>query len=531
MAWNGAMFPAVSRVMARWMTSLAVTVGVLMGGRSQAGEAVIPLVATAEIKGTTEPCGCNSDPLGDVARVVALARGGLLLDAGGLLYDRETLTRAKWPQADAKAAALASIYKDAPVGLGADDLARGADRVRPARLAANAGGVGPRLVTVSGVKIGVFGITSVTGAKAALPAAKTAVAELKSRGAQIIVALLTMPRLDARNLLKQLDGVQFGVVGADVGEGMTEAEAVGGAFLVAPADQGRRAARIELHVRDGQTKLAPFGGEAERKTQIERAQKRIDTLKAQLAEWKKDPNADAGFVAARQAELAALQTDRARLDGEKPTAPAGSYFSYSLVPIRRALPRDPRTAELLKQLDKKIGTVNFAAAQHEALPAADPATPHYVGMSACYKCHRPAVEFWQHTVHAQAWKTLVDVNKQYNYDCIGCHTTGLGRPGGANLATVEKAGLVDVQCEVCHGPASKHVAEAGLDDPSTLTRKPAERFCADNCHRPEHSDTFQLVPYLRDVTGKGHGEKLRASLGKGVTGHELRHAALQSAGR
>ena len=71
----------------------------------------------------------------------------------------------------------------------------------------------------------------------------------------------------------------------------------------------------------------------------------------------------------------------------------------------------------------------------------------------------------------------------------------------------------------------------GLDEPSTLVKRPAERFCADNCHRPEHSDTFQLVPYLRDVTGKGHGEKLRAQLGDGVTGHELRHNALSAAGR
>ena len=76
-------------------------------------------------------------------------------------------------------------------------------------------------------------------------------------------------------------------------------------------------------------------------------------------------------------------------------------------------------------------------------------------MDACAKCHKPAVEFWKKTVHARAWKTLVEVDKQYHYDCIGCHVTGWEKPGGVNLATVEKRGLVDVQCETCHGPGSR----------------------------------------------------------------------------
>jgi hypothetical protein len=369
----------------------------------------------------------------------------------------------------------------------------------------------------------VFGVP----AGGSVAAARAEVAKLA--GAQVIVGLFAMPRPEARNLLKQLDGVWFGVVGAEVGEGMAEPEPVGGAFLISPADQGRRAARVELHVKNGKPAALLFGGEAEKKTQLERAQKRIDTLKAQLADWRKDATADAAFVKAREAELAGLEGERARLDASRPSPPPGSWFSYALVPIRRTLPRDAKVAAQLKQLDKQIGQVNFAASQHTPPPSPEPGQPRYVGVSACGKCHQPAVEFWKTTVHARAWKTLVDADKQYNYDCIGCHVTGFGRAGGSNLGSAEKQGLVNVQCEVCHGPGSKHVEEAGLDEPKTLTLKPAERFCADNCHTPEHSDTFQLAPYLRDVTGKGHGEKLRALLGAGVTGHELRQKALGTA--
>src|SRR5436853_2135270 len=53
-------------------------------------DSLLTLIATAEVRGTPEPCGCQSDPLGDIARVATLlsearGRGGaLLVDAGGL---------------------------------------------------------------------------------------------------------------------------------------------------------------------------------------------------------------------------------------------------------------------------------------------------------------------------------------------------------------------------------------------------------------------------------------------------------------
>jgi hypothetical protein len=291
---------------------------------------------------------------------------------------------------------------------------------------------------------------------------------------------------------------------------------------MAPADQGRKVARIELHVKNGRPERVLFGGETQRRLELERTKKRIQTLTLQLADWKKDPSADKSFVAARDNELRDLQKERQQLETTQPSPPPGSYFTYTLVPVRRTLARDPATAKQLKQLDKEIGAANFAASQHETPP---PGEPHYVGVAACQKCHKPAVEFWKTTVHSHAWKTLVDVDKQYNYDCTGCHVTGLGKPGGVTLATVEKAGLVDVQCEVCHGPGSKHVEESG----GSIIAKPPERYCADNCHTPEHSDTFQYVAYLRDILGKGHGEKARAALGEGVTGHELRQKALGAA--
>ena len=187
--------------------------------------------------------------------------------------------------------------------------------------------------------------------------------------------------------------------------------------------------------------------------------------------------------------------------------------------MRHVIPRDPGVEAELTQLAKTIGETNFAAAKHAAGARRRGGRADLRGRRRrASKCHKPAVAFWKKTVHASAWKTLVEVDKQYHYDCIGCHVTGWEKPGGSNLGTVEKRGLVDVQCETCHGPGSKHVAEDGLDEPRTIVTKPPDRFCADNCHTKEHSDTFALVPYLRDILGKGHGEKARAALGNGTDG-------------
>ena len=501
---------------------------------------LVTIVATAEVKGTPEPCGCTSDPLGDVSRVATLAKGGLWIDAGSLSYNREELSAERRPQADATAAALARIYggAGAEVGLGADDLPPGA-RLQPARQACNARGLpltAPRMRIVDGVKIGVFGVVAparVAPRKAGDPvaAARRAVAQLTRQGAQVIVALAGMNRVETRALVRAVPGIRFAIVGAEVGDGMSEPEPVGDGWLMAPADLARFAVKLTVEVKGpGSLTLAP--GAAGRKRELERTDKRIATLRAQLSEWKKDATADAGFVAARQQELEALVAARQQLaSGPPPPPPTGNWFSYELVPMRHTIARDPAVAGELRELARAIGRANLTAAAGRPSPAAEAGAPSYVGDSACAGCHKPAVEFWKKTVHAQAWKTLVDVDKQYNYDCIGCHVTGWEKPGGVNLATVEKRALVDVQCEVCHGPGSAHVAEAGLDEPRTLTRKPAERFCADNCHTREHSDTFALVPYLRDILGKGHGDKARAQLGDGVTGHELRQKALQAAGR
>jgi hypothetical protein len=491
------------------------------------------LVATAELRGTTEPCGCNSDPLGDLARVVPLLNGGLLLDAGDLTYPVDAISPARRPQADLKAQAIASIYKEADAALGPSDLLGPLAPPRQACNVQNPAIVAPHVRVVNGLRVGVFGVSDpqrMKGAGDPAAAATKAVAALEADRAQVIVGLLALNRADAHDLMAKVAGIDFGIVGLDVEEGMPEAEPVNGGFLVSPADQGRRVARIAISPvgATGRVHPAAFDGAAGHAQKLARTDKRIKQLAAQLTAWQSDKTADPAFVAARKDELGKLTADRADLAARPPAPPSTPYFTYALVDVKRALQRDPAVALRLRELDHSIGAANLAAAKSDVVPPADKGKPTFVGQAACAKCHKAAVEFWTTTHHANAWKTLVDVDKQYNYDCIGCHVTGWQEPGGSTMGTAEKQALVNVQCETCHGAGSTHVAESGLDDPKTM-HDPDKDLCRNSCHTMEHSDTFTLEPYLRDILGAGHGEKRRKALGDGPTGHELRQAAMAQA--
>jgi hypothetical protein len=110
----------------------------------------------------------------------------------------------------------------------------------------------------------------------------------------------------------------------------------------------------------------------------------------------------------------------------------------------------------------------------------NPGKVEYVGSERCKKCHEYAYEIWEKTPHSRAYKTLVDAkrpsNRQYDPECIVCHTVGFGYLSGyinekrtplpllprKGHQPVEKAKhhLRDVGCEACHGPASLHVANS-----------------------------------------------------------------------
>ena len=529
-------------------------------GAGDGGEKVI-LFITTEMKGTIEPCGCNSDPLGDIARTIALveqARRGptpvVVVDGGSLLFTEPRVSGEKAAPERLKAEFLIGMFRDrlaaAAIGLGPFDLSMGPAAVQPPRQAANlrpGSGVAtepPKLVQAGRVKIGIFGVVAI-GALGdgtlqiddPVPVARAAVADLRKRGADVIVALAHMTRKDARDLARKASGIDLVVVGQNAPANparLVEApEQVDGAWLVQPADRGQVVSRIDVTLRAGGgsgPRLVDAIGESRAQVELVSLARQAADLTAELARWKKEAGADRAFVAEKEKELAAIAAEREQLRTTPLRIPEhGSWFTLSQVRVRKRLACDSKVVAAKTEVDRLSGQASLEAVKKAGPPPAPPAgKPKYVGIEECESCHQAAVDFWRKTVHARAWKTLTDLGKDRSFDCVGCHVTGWDEPGGSNLAFNEP--LRDVQCEVCHGPASLHVDANGKEKVSSLVRKTPEDRCK-GCHSEDHSDTFQYDAYLRDVTGPGHGQALRAQLGDGPTGHALRAAALEKAGR
>lgn len=118
----------------------------------------------------------------------------------------------------------------------------------------------------------------------------------------------------------------------------------------------------------------------------------------------------------------------------------------------------------MRQILAAVAVVLASLALPQTVAAAE-----YVGVKTCTKCHEVQGESWANTSHAKAFDSLkvgvkadekkkasLDPTKDYtkDKDCVGCHSTGLGQPGGYTLGG-DPGGqpqLGSVGCESCHGP-------------------------------------------------------------------------------
>ena len=145
---------------------------------------------------------------------------------------------------------------------------------------------------------------------------------------------------------------------------------------------------------------------------------------------------------------------------------------------------------------------------------ADP-VDHFVGVAVCERCHEPEAAQWRTTAHSMAWETLVRERKDATPECITCHVVGYREPGGFRTASLTP-GLMNVQCENCHGVGTQH-REEWLKQLSPLT--------CQNCHRDEHDPEFDYEKKLALVTHSNlTGEsvrvvKARRERTRGGTGH------------
>ena len=171
------------------------------------------------------------------------------------------------------------------------------------------------------------------------------------------------------------------------------------------------------------------------------------------------------------------------LDAEHHIASAYLFSTW----LGDSIPDDPAVRAELSRFYDTIGRTQAALVKVAPLFAADPAWhgAAFAGAARCAPCHKSEHAQWKETPHASAYKTLLDVHRNYQPRCVVCHVVGLGRPQGYALGSPDLR-LVGVQCESCHGPGAVHAA-APLK--TNIRRKVAAQVCLE-CHNPDHSNHF-----------------------------------------
>ena len=132
--------------------------------------------------------------------------------------------------------------------------------------------------------------------------------------------------------------------------------------------------------------------------------------------------------------------------------------------------------------------------------ADEKAKPEYVGANKCKGCHKVQHKSWLETKHAKAFDVLSDEEKK-KPECVSCHITGKTAKGEV---------LEGVQCEACHGPASKYKSIKIMNkkkwaaDPEMYQKKAVEAGLiyskeenCKRCHKKEGNPNFKKFDFAK----------------------------------
>ncbi len=449
----------------------------------------VTIAWTAEVRGEIEVCGCPTVPYGGFERreryLDRLREQGdpvIVLDAGEMLKKGARLARA----ADEVLRASTVLKLAAQVGLDAwapsptDLQLKGLTKGWDTAVAANVEGMNAgTVIERGGARIGVIGVS---GGAAGHPLDSDAVAQQVAESIRRLTppqgldGLVVISNADTpvNTAIAQLPSV--GMVLTTRGGDLDPPLRTEGAPIIEAPDRGRFVSVVRWVIG---TTAGPAGlvedGPDDRSWQA--WDDALERLPLQTG-------------AARDAEGARIASSWQTLSPEA--------SGRNLILVRdRPLGTDldiptshDETPPTLKAFQK--ASVDVAAGHTN-----EPATRHYMGTGACISCHNaPWFAAWAYTPHAGAWKALVNRQATQNPECVGCHSTAWGEPGG-NASTDPTAMFTwkAVQCESCHGPLSEHVA-----NPSQNHTRPVTQATCLACHDPANSPQFNYTTYLQRVS-------------------------------
>lgn len=161
----------------------------------------------------------------------------------------------------------------------------------------------------------------------------------------------------------------------------------------------------------------------------------------------------------------------------------------------------PEDATMKSKVDAALAEINNvgkAAAMQATQPVRGSAaslsddSKTYQTSEVCQGCHLVEYTIWSKSKHAHAMETLVHKEADFNPECVACHTLGFKKKGGF-VDAKSTADLINVQCESCHGPATRH-----LMNPKAPYGKAGRPSCI-GCHNKENSPGFEFDSYWAKI--------------------------------
>lgn len=496
------------------------------------------VVFSSSIEGYVQSCGCTSAPLGDIARfaqvykdIQAISKKPVLfIDAGNLLFDSPSRNAADLCQDNARIKLLLGVFKDLGLSqtiVGPMDDARGSayreNWYKQMGLEAFVKPTSDRLITINNNKVGLIGIKE----SASKDAVQKVVAQLKKNKADLIVALSQRPKAEALTFFENFAGIDVVIQGQteDFSAARPQRLGINGPLFL---QGGRQEHYFPIFIaqnlkKRGENPLVVDDRAYIHSAETELIKSRIKSLKAQAEDAEKTR---AQFlhqrIAIAEQDLRSLEEKNQKM---KPLAEASLLFQA--IPLSKNVDPLPAVKNAILAYEKNIPALVAECEKNLECPKSLPNEPVYVGAQACKACHQQAYDVWQKAVyfsegqdeagqsikrqmgHSKAWLTLVEVNKDKDRSCIGCHSIGFMQPGGYCKAS-DVDFRKDVQCESCHGPGSLH-AQSG--DKRQIA-KPTEKTCR-GCHHVPHIEKYENFNFeqrLHKILGPGHGERLLKEL-------------------
>jgi 2',3'-cyclic-nucleotide 2'-phosphodiesterase (5'-nucleotidase family) len=389
--------------------------------------ASIVVIASGDVGGDADPCGCRSKPTGGLARRVARvlaererhAGATLAVDAGDAFF-REPLMRLR---SEPEARATAELQAEAMLRMGVQaiavgdrDLALGVPYLK--RIAERAGVV-PLAANLRFVETGTPAFS------------RFVVVERSGKKIGIVGAGLEPDPSSEAAVAYERAGIRATSAEAAVAEAAKDARREGAAAVVALLHTGAARARALL-------KALPAG-------LVDLAVEAHDRSAAPLEK-----------IAATALVLPGERGRVLKIISIDLTASGPPSIREAVAALEDATPADEKTKALEAAYREAIALVERSAA-----------SASYAGSKACAKCHAKETAQWKATKHAKTRATLAAVKQADNPDCRDCHATA--------------ARFTDVGCESCHGAAAEHAKKTAA--PLRFGKVVPERVCWD-CHRP-----------------------------------------------